>query len=228
MLPRIRWEQQCFTRRQIPLSRKAWIVNREGISLGLSKKILLLRCPQQSPCSCKVFVLSQGLPGVVLSFATRLLLASSGQLSLRVTIAEPVSTREIQIVGFKNLSERWSHIHLYLYIYKSIHSNHRLLHSSGLPTRPQPPVLCLLLPQLQLGFVRISKFASESPRTTSTTHLLRPWGTPGEAPTSSSPSAPSHWERDTKERARNPHSKQNSLISNHCLWLPGGGVGLKG
>lgn len=35
--------------------------------------------------------------------------------------------------------------------------------------------------------------------------------TPGKAPTSSTPSAPSHWEGDAKKRARNPHSKQKFL-----------------
>lgn len=64
--------------------------------------------------------------------------------------------------------------YLFIFICKSTHSNHRLLHSSGLPTRPQPPAPCLFLLQPQLGFVGISKSGSESPRPTgSSTHLLR-------------------------------------------------------
>lgn len=171
MLPRIRWERQRFTRRQIPLSREAWVVNREGISLGLSKKIFLLRCPRQSSCRVLCPFSRAARSGFVLCHQT-----PPGKLGAALT--ESYDGRASQHQRNSNCGvlkpSRTLVSYLFIFICKSTHSNHRLLHSSGLPTRPQPPALCLFLLQPQLGFVGISKPGSESPRPPgSSTHLLR-------------------------------------------------------
>lgn len=53
-------------------------------------------------------------------------------------------------------------------------------------------------------------------------HLLRSKRIPGEIPTVNPPIG-----RELQERAWNPHSEQNSWISDHCLCLPASGIGLK-
>lgn len=138
----------------------------QGISLSLSKKNLPAQVPSaeslQLQSLCPISRVTRS------GFVTRFLLASSGQLSLRVTIAEPVSTREIQIRGLKTFKMLF-YIYLYLFVRAFIP-----ITDFFISTRPQLPIFCLVLLQLSAGFLLESQnLAAKSPHKTSITHLLR-------------------------------------------------------
>lgn len=119
MLPQIQREWQYFTWRQIPLEQ-------EGLDSENIRNFLEF-IQKKSSCSgalSRVLAAAKSLSHLKgykewLCPVTRFLLASSGQLSLRVTIAEPVSTRKIQIRGLKTFKMLF-YIYLYLFVRASI------------------------------------------------------------------------------------------------------------